>query len=361
VHLALDTRIFYRYCLTLKEDYEVSLIACHPRRETKSGIPIIPYKRYKNRVFRTLFSWLLVLPKCLQQKAHVYHLHDPELLPLALILQLFGKKVIYDIHENIAEDIFDKEWIKLKYLWYFLYSMLEYPVLKTATIILAEDSYLKRYKNKAKNLHVIHNYCDVSFFKPYVIPADNRNKINLFYSGILLINRGILEIAEAIHIANKKGVHFQFHCVAELYTQVSEALIKLPFYEEIIDQIHFYGRLSLEESYEVSKKCGIGLCIIHPMSNSIESYPTKLFEYMSIGLPSIASDFDLYKEVLENNNCGYTVNPKKPDEIAAQLIRIFESKKTYNTLSENGIKAVNLHYNWKLEVPKLKGIYNSLF
>lgn len=360
VHLALDTRIFYRYCLSLKKQYKVSLIACHSKEESKLGIPIIPYKRYKNRIFRTLLSWLLVLPKCLKQKAKIYHLHDPELLPLALILRLFRKKVIFDIHENIAEDIFDKDWIKLKSLWYHLYNIAEYPVLKSATIILAEDSYLKRYKGRAKNLHVIHNYCDVDFFKEYKVEAINRNKKNLFYSGILLLNRGILEIAEAIYIAKNKGHILHFHCVAELYTQVSEALVRLPFYDDIKSQFHFYGRLPLEESYTISKQCGIGLCIIHPMSNSIESYPTKLFEYMAVGLPSISSNFKLYKEVLEGNNCGTTVNPLDPQELAHSIIQVSQDEKEYINWSENGMKTVHERYSWKTEEAKLLRIYKEL-
>lgn len=360
VHLALDTRIFYRYCQTLKDSFEVSLIACHPKKETIRGVEIIPYKRYKNRIFRTLFSWLLVLPKCLKQKADLYHLHDPELIPLAIILKTMGKKVVYDIHENIAQDIFDKDWIKFKSFWYALYNLIERPVLKRSPIILAEKSYLDRYSSLARDVTVIYNYCDIEFFEPLYKPYQLRDPHKLFYSGILLLNRGILEIAEALYLANLEGKRYEFHCVAELYTQVSEALTALPYWNEIKDQITFYGRLSLEKSYEVAKQCGIGLCIIHPMNNSIKSYPTKLFEYMAVGLPSISSNFPLYKSVLEHNNCGITVNPNNAKELSKAIINLTANSSLLETFSKNGKKAVALRYNWKTEAVKLMNTYQRI-
>ena len=356
----MDTRIFYRYCLSLQKYYDVCLIACHPRRETVKGIEIFPYPRYKNRIFRVLFSWLLILPKTLKAKAKVYHLHDPELIPLGLILKMVGKKVIYDIHENIAEDIFDKDWIKFKKLWYSFYNFFEKPALKRFHIIIAEDSYLNRYKNRAKYLAVIHNYCDLPFFEEFKLSTEDRNPMHLFYIGILLENRGILEILEAMYLAKQKGQHYHLHCVAELYTQVSEAITALPFYEEMKPQVTFYGRKNLEDGYQISKKCGIGLCIIHPMSNSIESYPTKLFEYMAVGLPIVTSHFPLYKSVVENHKCGLTANPNSPQEIYDAMTKISGNLELRKTMEINGRKAVKEKYTWRQEEEKLLKFYDEV-
>lgn len=360
VHLSMDTRIFYRYCLGLKQTYEVSLIACHPKNDIIQGIPITSFPRYKNRIFRVLFGWLLILPKALRQKAKLYHLHDPELIPLGFVLKLFGKKIIYDIHENIAEDILEKDWIKFKKMWHWLYTLFEKPALKLFHIILAEDSYLKRYNTKSNKAMVIHNYCDLNFFNPYYQDSEQRNSLKLFYIGILLENRGILEILTAIKIAKSKGFHFEFHCVAELYTQVSDAINTLDFYPEIASQVTFYGRKNLEDGYEIAKKCGIGLCIIHPMSNSIESYPTKLFEYMAVGLPIVTSDFDLYKEAVSENGCGLNINPLNPEEIAEAIIHISENKELQKSMSQKGKKAVADKYNWNSELPKLMKFYSNI-
>lgn len=356
----MDTRIFYRYCLTLQKYYDVCLIACHPAHENVKGIEIYPYPRYKNRLFRVAFSWFLLLPKALKCNAKIYHLHDPELIPLGLVLRILGKKIIYDIHENIAEDIFDKDWIKFKKLWYSIYSLFERPALHLFHVILAEDSYMTRYEDKVDHLAVIHNYCDLPFFEEFKLSTSQRNPYQLYYIGILLENRGILEILEAMYLAKLQGHYFHLHCVAELYTQVSEAITNLSFYDDIKKQVTFYGRKNLEDGYQISKKAGIGLCIIHPMSNSIGSYPTKLFEYMAVGLPIVTSHFPLYKTVVEDNNCGFTVDPNSPHEIMESIIKIAVDLPLRKGMEKSGLNAVKEKYSWHQEEEKMLNFYRQV-
>ena len=41
----------------------------------------------------------------------LYHLHDPELIPLIPLLRLRGAKVIYDAHEDLGAQILEKEYL----------------------------------------------------------------------------------------------------------------------------------------------------------------------------------------------------------------------------------------------------------
>ena len=105
-------------------------------------------------------------------------------------------------------------------------------------------------------------------------------------------------------LEKKHGIKAHFHCVGPLYRELRVKMEILPFYDSIKERLHFYGRKKLRDSFKIGENCGIGLSIIHPMSNSIESYPTKIFEYMATGMPTIASDFKLYKSIVEEVNCG---------------------------------------------------------
>lgn len=49
--------------------------------------------------------------QALLQKAEIYHLHNPDTLPIIILLRIFGKKVIYDIHEDFSKKILIKNWI----------------------------------------------------------------------------------------------------------------------------------------------------------------------------------------------------------------------------------------------------------
>ena len=179
------------------------LIACNDgvNETTKEGVKILSYPRFTNRILRVFVSWLLVLIKALKANAKLYHIHDPELIPTAMFLRMLGKKVV-----------FDKEWIKFPKLYYSFFSFFEFFANTFTYIILAEKSYEKRYKGRAKNYSVVYNYCDYSFFEKF--QKVEKDPLNLFYSGILFENRGVLQVCEAISLLEMKyGIKTHFHCV----------------------------------------------------------------------------------------------------------------------------------------------------
>ncbi len=297
--------------------------------------------------------------KALRVNAALYHLHDPELIPCGLLLRLMGRKVVFDIHENIAEDIFDKPWIRHQQRAYALFHFFEKLACRYFFILLAERSYEKRYKHLNSRYAVVQNFCETEFFRPYV-KTRYANTLNLFYIGIVLENRGILQIAETIKLLKDKGYTAHFHCVGELYSDLERKLKHLPYYNEIADQLHFYGRLSLEKGYALAAQMDIGMCMIWPMMNSRESYPTKLFEYMACGLPIITSDFELYRQTVESNGCGICADPLKPAEIKKAILSIHSDVKKSELMAENGKKTVREKYEWKSQIPILTKVYEQL-
>lgn len=358
VHFATDTRIFFRYCRSLSQNYEVSLIGIHPQKEVLDGVQIIPFHRFKNKILRVMFTWLIMLVKALKTRSRIYHFHDPELIPCALILKCFGKKIIYDVHENFAEDIFDKPWIRYKKWWYFLFNFFEKIACKYFKIILAEYSYEDRYKKLNANYSFVLNYPDHRFFEPFKQPA-NRNTHRIFYIGILLESRGLLEIAEAMYLLQQKGLYLYFDVVGELFSSLEREFVALPFFKEIDPYVIFHGRKPLNEGYEISRNAAVGMCIIQKMKNSEFSYPTKMFEYMHIGLPQIISNFDLYRSIVETNQCGLCVDPSKPTEIANALEILISNKTLATKMSDNALKNAPL-YCWETCFEEVEKIYRLL-
>lgn len=358
VHHALDTRIFYRFCKTLAAEYDVTLIAVYPEACVKDGIRIIPFRRFRNKLLRVCLTWLLMWWKAMRVNARVYQLHDPELIPCGLLLRLMGKKVILDIHENVAEDIFDKPWIPNKRLLYAFFRLFENLAVRNFRILLAEKSYEKRYKSLGADYSVILNYCDGPFFQPFAEPV-NRKTDRIFYIGILLESRGLQQIAEALQKLKKQGRLVYFDVVGELYQSLLWKLEALPCWPEVKDQIVFHGRLPLEQGFEISRNAAIGMCIIQPMSNSVESYPTKMFEYMAIGLPQITSRFPLYQSVVETCGCGICVDPASPEEIAWAIIRILDNPALAESMREQGLRHAP-GYFWESQVPVVMNIYRKL-
>ena len=85
-----------------------------------------------------------------------------------------------------------------------------------------------------------------------------------------------------------------------------------------------------------------------------------MFEYMSAGLPVIASNFPKWKNIINETNCGICVNPENPDEIAKAIEFIMTHPKKAKEMGQNGRKLIEKKYNWSIEEKKLNIIYSSL-
>ena len=103
-----------------------------------------------------------------------------------------------------------------------------------------------------------------------------------------------------------------------------------------------------------------GLVTYYQEPNNINAQPNKMFEYMSASVPVIASNFSLWREVVEENQCGLCVNPNSPEEIAAAIQFLDSHPEEVVRMGENGRRAVEKKYRWDREEFRLVSLYQSL-
>ena len=267
-----------------------------------------------------------------------------------------GKKVIFDVHENVAKQILDKPWLSnfQKKFLSRLFNSLNKFFAKTFYTIIAEKSYCNIYDKISLNfpLTTILNYPKLNFFKSY--QNFKRGGNEFFYIGGVSNNRGLDTILEAFDILDRKNIDFKMHFVGAISDKPN-----FEKYPNLIDKVIFYGRKNLEDGYEISRQCIAGLAILKPIGNYVNSYPTKIFEYMAVGLPVVASNFSLYKEIVEDNDIGWCVDPNSPTDIADVLIEIINIK-IIEKISYRAVKQSS-NYSWKNEEKKLLMLYRTIF
>ena len=119
VHSGLDVRIFHKECCSLANNsYEVSLVINANESDRliaeSNNVSLYPLRFEEGRFKRIFLSRITrCFIKALKTKSDIYHFHDPELIPFGVLLSLFGKKVIYDVHEDVPLDILNKSWIPI--------------------------------------------------------------------------------------------------------------------------------------------------------------------------------------------------------------------------------------------------------
>ncbi len=361
VHPPFDTRIFYKECKALVEaGYAVTLIAQHEKDEVVDCIKIVILPKAKNRIHRMFGLTLKAFWFALGQKADIYHFHDPELLPVGALLKLFrNKKVIYDVHEDYRKQMLSKPYIPkiVRGEIALLVKIIEYLFSKIFDgIITATDDILMNFSYYKRAISV-KNFPIVSIFANVKIKNNNkRNIFNLVYIGGLAEIRGVTQIVRALELVDSNE-----QLRLTLYGKFSPAN-----YESKVrglkgfEKVEYKGWIKFYDIPILFKNFDAGIVCLHPIPNYITALPVKLFEYMAAGLPVIASNFPLYKEIIEGNRCGLTVNPVEPKEIAAAIEYLIEHPAEAKKMGENGRKAVLEKYNWEVESKKLLKLYEEL-
>ena len=88
VHSVSDPRIFYKQAQSLKKaGHNVCIIAQNDKNEIIDGIQIIGLGKPKTRLQRMFCLTNQMLKKALTINADAYHIHDPELLPVLVIIK----------------------------------------------------------------------------------------------------------------------------------------------------------------------------------------------------------------------------------------------------------------------------------
>ncbi|CZE49290.1 glycosyltransferase [Campylobacter geochelonis] len=354
VHARSDIRIFLKECSSLsKEKYDVCLIVADGLGdEIKNGVKIYDVGLPKNRFERIIKTTRQIFKKAIDIDADLYHFHDPEMIGVGLKLKNKGKKVIFDSHEDFASDLLTKSYIPIfvRYPASFVFKIYNYFVCKKFdTIVAATPAIAAIYDKIGCETVVINNY---PIIEELSISKVEKERIACFVGAQTPI-RGVAELVKAIELVENATLYLAGPIVNQ---EFKFELQSMPGWSKVVD----LGIIQRDEVANILAKSSVGLVTYLPAPNHTDSQPNKLFEYMSAGLPVVASNFNLWKEIIEDNYCGVCVNPSDPNDIAKAITYIFNNKEQAGIMGKNGKISVLEKYNWGIEEEKLIKLYKGL-
>ena len=186
-------------------------------------------------------------------------------------------------------------------------------------------------------------------------PKEKNEKVLVYVGGISKL-RGAVEMVQALeYLEHVEDIRLDLIGRFEP-SSLERELQALPGYR----RVRYLGWLQPKDIYKHLQTADIGLVCLHPDPRYVVGWPVKLFEYMAAGLPVIASNFPLWREIVEGNRCGICVDPLNPKEIAGAIEYLITHPEETRRMGENGRRAVEEKYNWENEGKKLLKLYEEL-
>jgi glycosyltransferase involved in cell wall biosynthesis len=361
VHRGDDTRMIQKIAATTARQYPtVALVTRVPPTGRPAGLRFVEVPFYPQLWKRLLLVHPRALIRALRLRPRLVHVHVPECLPMAFVLRLvLGTRVVYDVYENLFRQLPYRTRNKGIFFRLF-FGLFDRLARRHACLILAEAGYRDEYRNLARPHEVIFNFPRLETI-PFR-PVDPAGPPHLYYLGQLSRSRCLDVLIEAIARLQPDFPALRVHLFgAPGFDLQSWAEVEaLPGFAAVREHLIFYGPRPAAETFAVAHQCRAGLALLRPVGDYPQSYPTKLFEYLALGLPVITSDFPLYRAVVEPHNCGTCVDAQDARAVAAALRAVLTHPEAAAEAGARGRRAVEAGYHWAGEARKLHAFYRKI-
>jgi len=360
VHMAFDVRVFHKECKSLaRSGRHVVLIVPHQGDAVVDSIEVKGIRISRGRFVRmTRTAWSLYL-EALRQNGDVYHFHDPELIPLGLLLAARGKVVVYDIHEDAPADILHKDYIPRRLrrpLMWSVRKLEDAACRRFSGLIASTPTIAERFYSINANTVVVHNFPMLDEIAPNVSLPWNEHLPAVAYVGSISERRGIREILQALALLPSASPTQMMLAGPFSPNGLLTELERLPGWA----RVQYLGVLDRPSVANLLSRMRLGLLVLQPEPNFVNAKPIKLFEYMAAGIPVIASDFPLWRKIIGEAGCGLLVDPQDPQAIARAMEYLLSHDAEAEAMGRRGRKAACELYNWNSEERVLLKFYTDL-
>ncbi|MCG2584304.1 glycosyltransferase family 4 protein [Massilia sp. TS11] len=352
-HPRFDSRIFGKQCRTLaRAGHEVSLVVADGRGDAEhEGVWIRDAGAAGGRWDRMRRATQEVARRALALDGALYHLHDPELLPVALQLRRAGRTVIFDAHEDLPLQLLGKPYLGpvTRRVGARAAAVAErYIARRLSGVVAATPIIRDKFLTVQPRTIDVNNFPDPEEFTRDTPWPDKPPQV--CYAGSISSIRGAREMLRACD-------YLRSAATLVLAGPLSEA----PLAAQLVSpRLRTLGVLDQAGVARLLGQSRAGLVTLHPYQHFQEAQPIKLFEYMAAGIPVIASDFPRWRSLVEGHQCGLLVDPRDPRAIAAAIDYLVEHPAVARRMGENGRAAVCQHYAWDGEARKLLDFYSTL-
>lgn len=351
-HARYDVRIFKKECVSLASNgYRVSLVVADGKGdEVRENVAILDAGASRGRLHRIRTAPGRVFSKAMALNADVYHLHDPELLPVGIKLKKAGRRVIFDMHENLDLQILEKKWIPslMRPMVSRVYRLFElYAIKKFDALIVPQVAMREKFTSLIDTFIIANFPTDLTS-----MCSPKRGRYDLIYAGGISEARGIFNMLDLIVELKKIDERYRL-IMAGLIDEESRSQVESHPGWRFVDYI---GYAPQDEVYRKYSESSIGLILFNNVGQYHMAYSLKLFEYMQNGLFVVMPNFGDWIDFQRGSNAGACVDVKNAPCIAKLIDGLTDDE--ISEVGEGNICSVQDRFNWKSQEGELRDLYS---
>jgi len=365
VHPVTDPRIFHKECRTLaRAGYEVVLIGPAPRETVSHDVLIRPLKQSKTRVTRRLFGVWRVFRMARQEQAAVYHFHDPELIPIALLLKwVTDARVVYDMHEyysevrsSLAHPAVRRAW---RALWHLLLEAI--PVRIFDLTVYPTDSLSAEFPQTKSSL-TVRNLPTLDATTQMVTKGYAKADADFDVVVVGTVSPFRLEFMLAIaeELVSIRGeLRWLFLGLPQgsldwLATNKRRSSL-------IANHIVAMSRVPHEEVYDYLSRSAVGFNYHPSEKRFLVAIPMKVFEYMLAGRPAVSTGLPELADLLSDGENCVLVESESERDYATAIMSLLDDPARAAEIGQRGKLLIEESLNWDAcEAAKLSLAYEEL-
>jgi glycosyltransferase involved in cell wall biosynthesis len=223
-------------------------------------------------------------------------------------------------------------------------------------LIAATPALGTRFAPLHHNTVVVNNFVMLEEFVLSTRSEWKRRDAAVAYYGGISYERGIQEMLMAMELLPAM-LHLKLELGGWFYVQDQKVeLTAKPCWKHV----NWHGELDRNGIASLLNRVQVGLVVLHPDEAYLTSQPTKLFEYMAAGIPVVASDFPLWRDIICSAGCGLLVDPFNVHQIADAIEQLVRNPDEAEAMGQRGRKAAEENFSWAHEEQVLLSFYASL-